>query len=100
MLGDVVEKSALDGEGATGKRYFRLAVLADLIDRIGEVAGDVGRIRRRADGHDRFGLGNLTGRGQYCGAAEAVTYQKCRGLVGFAQVVGGADQIGDVGRKG
>ena len=62
--------------------------------------GDVGGIGGRRDGDDRLGIRNLPGGGEDRGAAEAVADQDRRRLAGFAQMIGGADEIGDVGREG
>ena len=74
-------------------------MLADVLDAILEQAGDMGGIGRCSDGDDRLGIRNLPGGGQNCRAAEAMPDQDRRRLAGFAQMVGSADQIGDVGRE-
>ena len=79
------------------KRHFDLAVLADVLDAIGEKVGDMRGIGRRGDGDDGFRFRNLPGCGQHRGAAEAVTDQDRGGLSGLAQMVGGAHEIGDIG---
>ena len=100
VLGDVVEKFALDVERPAGERDFDLAVLADVLDAILEQAGDMGGIGGRGDGDDRLGVGNLAGGGEDGRAAETVADQDRRRFPGFAQMVGGAHQIGDVGGEG
>ena len=46
-----------------------------------------------------FASGICAGGGEDRGAAEAVADQDRRRLAGFAQMIGGADEIGDVGRE-
>ena len=100
VLGDVVEEFALDVEGTAGERDLDLAVLADVLDLVGEQAGDMGGIGGRGDGDDGLGVRNLPGGGEDRRAAEAVADQDRRRLSGFAQMIGGAHEIGDVGGKG
>ena len=75
-------------------------MLADVLDAILEQMGDMGGIGGRRDGHDRFGLRNLPGGGKDRGAAEAVADQDRGRPAGFTQMIGGADEIGDVGGEG
>ncbi len=49
------------------------------------------------DGDDGLGVRDPFGRGQNRGAAEAVTDQDRGRLAGLAQMIGGTDEIGDVG---
>ncbi len=100
MLGDVVEEFAGDVERAAGELDFHLAVLADVLDAILEQAGDMGGIGRCCDGDDGPRIRNLAGGGKNCGAAEAVADQDRWRFAGFAQMVGGPYQIGDVGGEG
>ena len=99
MLGDVVKEFALDVERPAGERDFHFAVLADVLDAIAEKMGDVEGIGRRRDGDHRFCVGNLTSRGQDRRSAKAVADQDRRRLPRFAQMPGGAHEIGDVRRK-
>ena len=62
--------------------------------------GDMDGIGRRGDGDDRLGIRNLPGGGEDGRAAEAVADQDRGRFAGFAQMVGGAHQIGDVGGEG
>ena len=100
MLGDVVEKLTFDPERPACQRDLDLAVFADVFDAILEHAGDMGGIGRRGDGDDRLGVRNLPGSCQDRGAAEAMADQDRRRLARFPQVIGGAHEIGDVGREG
>ena len=75
-------------------------VLADVLDAILEKAGDMRRIGGGRDGDDGLGLGDLRGGSEDGGAAQAVADQDRRRLSGLAQMIGGADEIGDVGGKG
>ena len=100
VLGDVVEEFALDVERAAGQRDFDLALLADVLDAILEQMRDMRGIGGRGDGHDRFCLGDLPGGGQNRGAAKAVADQDRRRLAGLPQMIGGANEIGDVGGEG
>jgi hypothetical protein len=61
---------------------------------------DMRGIGRRRDGHDRPGFGNLSGGGEDRRTPEAVAGQDRGRFSGFAQMIGGADEVGDVGRKG
>ncbi len=75
MLGDVVDELPRDLEGSAGERDLDLAMLADVLDLVLEQADDMRRRRGRGDRHHRLGVGNLAGRGQDGGAAEAVADQ-------------------------
>ena len=99
VLGDVVEKFALDVKWTAGERDFDLSLLADVLDAIRKQAGDMSGVGRRRDGDDRPGVGNLAGGGKNGGAAEAVADQDRGTFAGLAQMVGGPHQIGDVRRK-
>ena len=62
--------------------------------------GDMGGIGGRRDGDDGLGVRDLRGGGQDRGAAEAVADQDRRRFSGFAQMIGGPHQVGDVGGEG
>ena len=100
MLGDVVEEFALDMERPPGELHLDLALGADVLDPILEEMRDMRGIGGRGDGDDRLGVGNLPGGGEDRGAAEAVADQDRGRLPGFAQMIGGADEVGDIRRKG
>ena len=100
VFGDVVEEFALDVERPAGELNLDLAVLADVLDAILEQMGDMDGIGGRGDGHDRLGIRNLPGGGEDRRTAEAVADQDRGRPAGFAQMIGGADEIGDVGREG
>ena len=100
VFGDVVEEFALDVERPAGELHFHLAMLADVLDAIPEQMRDMHGIGRRGDGDDRLRFRNLPGGGEDRRAAEAVADQERGRRAGFAQMIGGADEIGDVGREG
>ncbi len=99
VFGDVVEEFAADIKRPARERDFHLAVLADVLDAILEQAGDMDGIGRRGDGDDGLGVRNLPGGGKNGSAAETMADQDRRTLSGFAQMVGGPHQIGDVRRE-
>ena len=100
VFGDVVEEFALDVKRPPGELHLDLAMLADVLDAIPEQMGDMDGIGGRRDGHDRLGIRNLPGGGEDRRAAEAVPDQERGRPAGFAQMIGGADEVGDVGREG
>jgi hypothetical protein len=87
-------------ERPPGKLNLDLALGADILDPIPEQMRDMRGIGRRGDCDDRFGLGNLTGGGEDRGSAEAVTDQDRGSFAGRAQMVSGADEVGDVRGEG
>jgi hypothetical protein len=56
-------------------------------------------VARRADRHHRLAFGNLAGRAQHRGTAQAVADQDRGRHVGLTQVRGGGDKVGNVGRE-
>src|ERR1700732_796356 len=95
VFGDVVEKLAFDVKRPTGQRDFDLAVFANVLDTIGEQAGDMRRIGRGGDGDDGPGVRNLRGRGQYRGAAEAVADQDVGSFSRLRDLLGRRRQSSD-----
>ena len=79
---------------------FDLALRADVLDAVLEQMRDVRGIGGCGDGHDRLGFRDLPGGGEDGGAAKAVADQDRRRRAGLAQMIGGADEVGDVGREG
>ena len=100
MFGDVVEEFTLDVERPAGELNLHLAVLADVLDPILEQVRDVDGIGGGGDGDDRLRIRNPRGGGEDCRTAEAVPDQDRRRPVRLTQMIGGANEIGDVGRKG
>ena len=99
MLGDIVEEFALYAERPSRERNLHVAVFPNVLDAVLEEVGDMRGIGGCGDGDDRLGIRNLTGGGQHGGAAEAVADQDRGAFSGLAQMIGGADEIGDVGWK-
>ncbi len=99
LLRHVVEEFALDRERPPGELHLELAFLLDRIDVLLEQAGDVRGIVGRGDGHHRAHLGYAVRGGEHGRAAEAVADQDRRRAARLAQVIGGGDQVVDVGGK-
>jgi len=93
----VLDERAPNAERPAGQLDFGLAFGPDPIERTAELPEHVRHIGRRADRHDGLRLGNAFGRRQHGGSAERMAdeYDGC--LVVAPQVVGGADEILDVG---
>src|SRR6266540_5391371 len=100
VFGDVVEEFTLDVKRPAGELDLDLAMLADVLEAVPEQMGDMDGIGGRGDGHDRPGIRNLPGGSKDRRAAETVSDQERRRPAGFAQMIGSADEIGDVGREG
>jgi hypothetical protein len=100
VFGDVVEDFALDAERPSGELHLHLAMLADVLDAIPEQMGDMDGIGGRRDGDDCLRIRNPPGGGKDRRAAETVPDQDRGRPTGFPQMIGGADEIGDVGREG
>ena len=100
VLGDIVEELAGDMERPAGERDLDLAVRADVLDAVLEQAGDMGGIGGGGDSDDGSGVRNFSCGGEDRGAAEAVADQDRRRFSGFAQMIGGVNQVGDVGGEG
>ena len=99
LLGDVVEEFAADAERPPGERHLDLALLADLGDLAPEQAGDMGGVARRGDRHHRARFGNAVRGRQHRRAAEAVADQERGRVPASGAMVGGGDQVGDIGGK-
>ena len=99
FLGNVIEEFALDGERPPGELHLHLALFLNRINMLLEQAGDMRRIVGRGDGHHRARLGYAMRGRQHRAAAEAVADQDRRRHVHLAQMVGGGDEIVDVGGK-
>ena len=99
MFGEVVDESAADAKLPARQRGLHLALGGDVLEPILEETGDVARVARRGNGHDRARLRHLSRRGQHGGAAEAVADEDRRRLRPAAQLVRGGDEIADVGGK-
>ena len=97
--GDVGQEFAADAERPAGQRDLDLAVLADGVELVLEQMRDVAGIAGRGDRHHRPRLRDRIGRRQHRGAAEAVADQQRRRPSRLAQMVGGGDQVGDIGRE-
>ena len=97
--GDVLEKGALDGEGAAAERHLGLALGLDVGERAAEIVGDVGRVGGGADGDDGLGAGDLAGGGEHGGTAQAVADQDAWRQAALLEVGGGARQVLDVGAE-
>src|SRR5207302_9034562 len=100
VLGDVVEELAPDAERTPRERDLDVAGFADVLDAILEQAGDMGRIGGGGNGDDGLGVRDLSGGGQDRRATEAVADQDSGAFTSFAEVIGRADEIGNVGREG
>ena len=87
-------------KGRPASETLRLALRADVLDMILEQAGDVRGVGRCRDGDHRFGFRDLSGGGEDRSAPEAVADQDRGRLPRRAQMIGGADEIGDVGGEG
>jgi len=99
VLGDVVEKFALDVERPARERDLDLTLRADILDAVLEKMRDMGGIGWRRDGDDRPGVMDSLRGGQDRRAAEAVADQDRRALAGLSQVIGSQHQIVDVRRE-
>ena len=100
MLGDVVEEFALDPERPAGEctstsPCARMSSIRS-VNRCVTCAGSDGR----GDGDDRLGLRDLPGGGEEAAPPRLWPISSAGACAGVAQMVGGADQIGDVGREG
>ena len=101
LLGDVVEEFAAHAERPAGERDLDFARGADLVEHDrGNRPVDVVRIGGRRDRHHGACFRHLGGGGQHGRAAEAVADQDRGRTVGPAQVLGGSDQVGDIGGEG
>jgi hypothetical protein len=100
LLGDVVEELALDVERPPGKLNLHLALRADVLDAVLEEMGDMRGVGGGRDRDDRLGVRDLSGGGEDRGAAQAVADQDRGRPACLAQMIGGADEIGDIRREG
>ena len=100
VLGEIVDEAAADAKLPTRQRRFDLALGADFVETVLEQAGHVGGIAGRGDRHHRARLRHFGGGGEHRRAAEAVADEDGGRTGAAAQLVGGRDQIGDVGGKG
>src|SRR5437016_4706339 len=64
MLLGVRDETVPNAEPASGKRYLRLPLLADFLERAAEVVEDVANVGWCADGNDGARLGNIVGAGR------------------------------------
>ena len=84
-------------------RYKDLAIAggkgANLGELIAKQSGDMARIARCADGHDRFHLRDVGRGGEYCRTTQAMADQQRRRALRLPQIIGRSNQIGNVGRK-
>jgi hypothetical protein len=64
-----------------------------LVEVIAEEPNDMRGITGRADRHDRSHLGDVGGRGQDSGSAEAVSDQQLRRPVTVSKVIRGSDEV-------
>ena len=94
---DVVKETLGDGEMAPADLDLGRALGRDRRHRGCEQVAHVRRLGRRGDGCDAARLGYALGGGEHRRTAEAVPDQECRRPVVAAQVVGGRDQVVDVG---
>src|SRR5580704_2512412 len=94
MLGDIVEEFARDREGTAGQRNLDLALFSDVLDPLFEEAGDMLRIGGRGDGDDGLGLRDLTRGREDRSTSEAMPDQERGRLARFAQMIGGAKEVG------
>ena len=86
-------------ERTAGELDLDLALGADVLDLVLEQMRDMGGIGGGCDRHDRFRIRDLAGCGEDRGAAKAVADQDRGRAAGFAQMIGGVDEIGDVRRE-
>ena len=96
-MGDVIEEGAADMELPAAERDLDFVLIAARGFPVGEQAGDVPRIGRGIDGHHRACFGYAMGGGEHSGSAEAVADQNRGRGKGLTRVVGGGDQVVDVG---
>ena len=97
LVGDVIEEGAADMELPAAERDLDFVLIAARGFPVGEQAGDVSGIGRGIDRHHRARFGDAMGGGEHSGSAEAVADQNRGRGKSLAQVVGGGDQIVDVG---
>ena len=97
VFGDVVEEFAFDVKRPTGQRDFDLAMLADVLDTIGEQAGDMRRIGRGGDGDAALASGISEAAANIAASPRLWPIRIAGAFAGFAQMLGGPHQIGDVG---
>lgn len=92
----IIKKTAADGELAAGKGDGGFALAADGFQIVGDEVDDVGRIRRGTDGGDGAALGDVGGRGEHSGTAEAVADEEGGRAVMLAQPVCGDAEVLDI----
>ncbi len=93
----VLDERAADAKWPAAQLDLGLTLGPDPIERTAELPQHVRHIGRRADCHDRLRLGNAFGDSQHGGSAERMADEYDRRLVVAPQIVGGADEILDVG---
>src|SRR5438105_11376728 len=96
MLLSVRDETVPNAEPASGKRYPRLPLLADFLERAAEVVEDVANVGWCADGNDGARLGNIVGAGQHRRTTQRVPDENGRSSEMFPQMSGGVHQIFDV----
>ena len=84
---------------ATGERDAGDAVAFDILELRMKVVQHVGDVRWRADGNDRLGFRNAVGRRKHRSPSQRVANDDRRSLMVLAQVIGGTDQVLDIGGK-
>ena len=99
LRADVVEELLFDAKRTSDERNFRLALRFDAADIIAEIIGDMARIGRRTDGADGFDLIDLRGGCENRGTAKRMADQHFWCRQSLPHVVGGRDEITDVGGK-
>ena len=83
--------------GRPGERYFDFALRLDFGGAAAEQAGDMRGIERCVDRHYGARLGDAVRRREHGGAAEAVADQDRRRGQRLPQMIGGGDEIIDIG---
>ncbi len=97
---DILHEFAADGESPGAERHLRRARVADAVEGVIEIPGDMRRVEGGRDGHHRLGRGDIARRAQDRRAAQGMADQELRRRAQIAQVLGRTDEIVHVRGKG
>lgn len=97
---EVGEKAFADVEFAARKGDFGLALGTDLREVVFEELGDVAGVVGSAESDDVREFGDLAGSGEDSGTSEGVPEDESGGGEVFSEVIGGGDEVLDVGDEG
>jgi hypothetical protein len=100
VFGDVVEKFALDVKRPPGELDLHLALRSNVIEAILEEMCDMHGIGGSGNRNDRLCLRYLPRGSEDRGATQAMADQDRGRRARFAQMIGGADEVGDVRGEG